>query len=89
MPLVPLPCRIRPTSPAIKNGLGYVLGLLSLFGFWLVPCSALLAIIALRVNSTPATWARRLSITGAWLCTLYTVVLAAWIAIVWVTTPNS
>ena len=62
----------------MRAWLGPLLSLISLSVFWIIPLSPILAIVALRLNTTPGTWSRRLAVLAGWLCSLYTVTLAIW-----------
>ena len=51
--------------------------ILSVACFWFVPCSPIIAIAAVSTTNGSSGWPRKLAVTGAVLCTLYTLLLAA------------
>ena len=67
----------------MRAWLGPLLSLISLSVFWIIPLSPILAIAAIRLNTTAGTWSRRLALLAGWLCTLYTTALAAWLLLVY------
>jgi len=68
----------------MKTAPGWIaklLAILSVACFWLVPCSPILAIAAVSTTKGSSGWPRKLAVTGAVLCTLWTLLAAA--AILW------
>lgn len=49
-----------------------LLAVLSVACFWLVPCSPILAIAAVSTTKESSGWPRKLAVTGAVLCTSWT-----------------
>ena len=56
-----------------------ILALFSLFTFWAVPFSPLVAIAAVRRTRQLDGWPRTVAVTSAWLCTSYTLAGAIWV----------
>jgi len=54
-----------------------LLAILSVACFWVVPCSPILAIAAVSTTKGASGWPRKLAVTGAVLCTLWTLMVAA------------
>ena len=67
----------------MRAWLGPLLSLISLSVFWIIPLSPILAIAAIRLNTTAGTWSRRLALLAGWLCTLYTATLAIWMLLLY------
>jgi hypothetical protein len=55
-----------------------LLAVLSCAAFWLLPFSPFIAMAAVSKTSDACDWSRRTAVTGAVLCSVYTVVLASW-----------
>jgi ABC-type sulfate transport system permease subunit len=53
-----------------------LLAILSLACFWVLPFSPLVAIGAVSMTKGTSGWSRNLAVTGAVLCTAYTIVMA-------------
>ena len=53
-----------------------LLAVLSVAFFWLLPFSPLVAIGAVSMTKGAIDWSRKLAVTGAVLCIVYTVVMA-------------
>ncbi len=64
--------------------LAKTLAILSLALFWLLPFSPMVAIGAVSKTRGTTSWARKIAVTGAILCSFYTALLACWLAwLVW------
>jgi glucan phosphoethanolaminetransferase (alkaline phosphatase superfamily) len=78
------PCSELPPCSVLNKNHGLVssvLALTSLALFWAIPFSAILILITLRVVSKNKSWPRQITRWAAALCTLYTIMLAAWILV--------
>lgn len=53
------------------------LAILTVACFWVVPCSPILAIAAVSTTKGASGWPRKLAVTGAVLCTVCTLMVAA------------
>ena len=53
-----------------------LLAILSVACFWVLPFSPLIAIGAVSMTKGVSGWSRNLAVTGAVLCTAYTIVMA-------------
>jgi len=53
-----------------------LLAILSVACFWFVPCSPILAIAAVSTTKESSGWPRKLAVTGAVLCTFWTLLAA-------------
>jgi hypothetical protein len=56
--------------------MGKLLAILSVAGFWLLPFSPMVAIGAVSMTKGASNWSRHLAVTGAILCSAYTVLMA-------------
>jgi hypothetical protein len=72
----------------VKTTPGWIatlLAILSVACFWIMPCSPILAIAAVSTTKGSSGWPRRLALTGAVLCTLWTLLAAAlllWLCVI-------
>jgi hypothetical protein len=65
-----------PVTEATPGRITKLLAILSLACFWVLPFSPLVAIGAVSMTKGASGWWRNLAVTGAVLCTAYTVVMA-------------
>ena len=61
---------------AIPGRMAKLLAVLSVACFWLLPLSPIVAIGAVSMTKGASHWSRKLAVTGAVLCIVYTVVMA-------------
>jgi len=62
----------------MKTAPGWIaklLAVLSVACFWMVPCSPILSIAAVSITKGSLGWPRKLAVTGAVLCTIYTLMV--------------
>lgn len=64
-----------------------ILAFLSIVGFWLLPFSPFVSMLALARSERDRGWTRRLAVSGAVLCAVYTVALGSWILFVYFRLP--
>ena len=64
-----------------------VLAILSVVCFWILPISPFLAMIAVSGTERSSGWPRRFAVSGAILCTVYTLLLGCWILLQYLQLP--
>jgi|GEM_PF-3231057 hypothetical protein len=65
-----------------------VLAILSVVCFWLLPVSPFLAMTAVSGTERTTGWPRNFAVSGAILCTVYTLLLGSWILFVYLRLPT-
>jgi hypothetical protein len=61
---------------AVPRRMAKLLAVLSVACFWLLPLSPMVAIGAVSMTQGASDWSRKLAVTGAVLCIVYTVIMA-------------
>jgi hypothetical protein len=64
---------------SVPGRIAKLLAILSVACFWLLPFSPMVAIGAVSMTKGSSDWSRKLAVTGAVLCIVYTVVMALFI----------
>jgi hypothetical protein len=71
---------MNPESSVVRQGVtAKALAIFSIATFWAVPFSPFVTIAALKRTKKSNGWPRRLSVTAAILCSVYTIAMAAWV----------
>ena len=65
-----------------------VLAVLSVLCFWILPVSPFLAMTAVSGTEHSSRWPRKLAVSGAILCTQYTLLLGSWILFLYLCLPT-
>lgn len=77
------------TDQAVTSGLAAkALAFLCLAGFWALPFSPLVAIGAVKMTQGGSGWARRAAVSGAVLCSAYTLAMAILITRLYILIPS-
>ena len=61
---------------AVPRRMAKLLAVLSVACFWLLPLSPMVAMGAVSMTQGASDWSRKLAVTGAVLCIVYTVIMA-------------
>ena len=71
---------MNPELTVVRQGsAAKALAILCIATFWAIPFSPFVTIAALKRTKSSTGWARRLSVTAAILCSVYTVAIAVWV----------
>lgn len=71
---------MNPDPSVIRQSLdAKILAILSIATFWAIPFAPFLTIAALKRTKGSNDWTRRLSVSAAILCSLYTITIASWV----------
>lgn len=77
---------------APRGRVAKLLAILSLAGFWVLPCSPLVAIVAVSTTRRESGWVRRVAVAGAVLTIAWTMTLGfflyGWLLVHLLTTPG-
>ncbi len=71
---------MNPVVKAVPRRTAKLLAVISVACFWLLPLSPVIAIGAVSMNEGASGWPHNLAVTGAVLCTAYTLLMALVIA---------
>ncbi|MBX3423732.1 MAG: hypothetical protein KF752_19415 [Pirellulaceae bacterium] len=71
---------MNPDSSAVRQSFSAkFLAVFSLATFWAIPFAPLVIIAALSKSKNSTGWVRRLSVSAAIVCSVYTIAIAAWV----------
>jgi hypothetical protein len=77
------------STPTTVKARHKVLAILSVVCFWILPISPFLAMTAVSGTERSSGWPRKLAVSGAILCSVYTLLLGSWILFVYLRLPAS